>query len=260
MQHRPRKRFGQNFLEDFYVIESIIKAIHPKPSDNLLEIGPGLGALTRPLLKHASTLTAIEIDTDLHAHLDQLPEAKNTLKLICEDALTVDFGQFGNNIRVIGNLPYNISTPLLFHLLDHASHIKDMHFMLQKEVVNRLSAAPNSKAYGRLSVITQAQCTVESLFLVPPTAFNPAPKVDSAVVRLTPHTTQLSKTMLKTLENLLLQAFSTRRKTLGNTLKKLLTPDELIAHSIDPKRRPETLLVEEYIKIAKYLTKSCKMH
>jgi len=130
-----------------------------------------------------------------------------------------------------------------------------MHFMLQKEVVNRLSAAPGTKAYGRLSVMTQAQCTVESLFLVPPTAFNPAPKVDSAVVRLTPLSTQLSKKHLETLESLVVQAFSTRRKTLGNTLKKVLTTDELLEQNIDPKRRPETLLVEEYIKIAKYLTK-----
>ena len=255
MQHRPRKRFGQNFLEDFHVIQNILEAIHPTPSDNLLEIGPGLGALTRPLLKHAKTLTAIEIDTDLHAYLDALPENKNTLKLICADALTVDLKPFGKQLRVIGNLPYNISTPLLFHLLEYTDQIKDMHFMLQKEVVNRLSASPGTKAYGRLSVMTQAQCAVESLFLVPPTAFNPAPKVDSAVVRLTPLKTQLSKTHLKTLENLVTQAFSTRRKTLGNTLKTVLTADELIQQNIDPKRRPETLWVEEYVKIAEYLTK-----
>ncbi|MCH9755913.1 MAG: 16S rRNA (adenine(1518)-N(6)/adenine(1519)-N(6))-dimethyltransferase RsmA [Gammaproteobacteria bacterium] len=256
MQHRPRKRFGQNFLEDFHVIQNIIKAIHPKPDDNLLEIGPGLGALTRPLLTHVNTLTAIEIDTDLHAHLATLSESTHTLNLICEDALTVDFKQFGKNIRVVGNLPYNISTPLLFHLLDYAPSIQDMHFMLQKEVVNRLSASPGTKAYGRLSVMTQAQCTVESLFLVPPTAFNPAPKVDSAIVRLTPLTIQLPKALLNTLESLVLQAFSMRRKTLSNTLKNLLTQKQLIQHDIDPKRRPETLSVEEYIKLAKYLTKA----
>ncbi|MDF1645757.1 MAG: 16S rRNA (adenine(1518)-N(6)/adenine(1519)-N(6))-dimethyltransferase RsmA [Legionellaceae bacterium] len=254
MQHRARKRFGQNFLEDFHIIEQIIAVIAPKPDDNLLEIGPGLGALTHPLLKHVNTLTAIEIDTDLHAHLETLPNTQNKLHLICQDALTVDLTLFGKNIRVIGNLPYNISTPLLFHLLDHTAYIQDMHFMLQKEVVNRLSASPGTKAYGRLSVMTQAQCAVESLFLVPPTAFNPAPKVDSAVVRLTPHTTQLSKTHLTSLENLLTQAFSTRRKTLGNTLKPILTPEQLLSLGIDPKHRPETLPVKTYIKIAKHLS------
>jgi 16S rRNA (adenine1518-N6/adenine1519-N6)-dimethyltransferase len=252
MQHKPRKRFGQNFLEDPHVIQSIVAAIAPLPDDNLLEIGPGLGALTRPLLKHVNTLTAIEIDRNLHAHLQAL--SKTALQLVAADALTVDLKPFGDKLRVVGNLPYNISTPLLFHLLQHASQIKDMHFMLQKEVVNRLSASPSTKAYGRLSVITQAQCTVEALFLVPPTAFNPVPKVDSAVVRLTPHQTKLSETHLQSLEALLLQAFSTRRKTLGNTLKPIFTPTELIAFGIDPKRRPETLSVEEYIKLAKYFS------
>ncbi len=251
MQHKPRKRFGQNFLEDAYVIQNIIAAINPRPEDNLLEIGPGLGALTRPLLKQLNALTAIEIDTDLHAALNALSEQK--LQLISADALTVDFGTFGTQLRVVGNLPYNISTPLLFHLLEHTSNIKDMHFMLQKEVVNRLSAEPGTKAYGRLSVMTQAQCVVESLFSVPPGAFNPAPKVDSAIVRLTPHATQRSRAHLKTLEGLVMQAFATRRKTLGNTLKTLLTSEQLTALGIDPKRRPETLSVTEYLHLAKNL-------
>jgi 16S rRNA (adenine1518-N6/adenine1519-N6)-dimethyltransferase len=252
MQHRPRKRFGQNFLHDSHIIQAIINAISPRPEDNLLEIGPGLGALTRPLLPHVNTLTAIEIDTDLHAHLQHL---SSKLNLISADALTIDFNQFGTHLRVIGNLPYNISTPLLFHLLHHAPMIQDMHFMLQKEVVQRLSATPGTKAYGRLSVITQAQCTVESLFLVPPGAFNPPPKVDSAIVRLTPHATQETKTHLESLEKLLLQAFSTRRKTLKNTLKGLLTPEELIALEVNPTHRPETLSVKKYLEIAKYLTR-----
>lgn len=259
MQHRARKRFGQNFLEDFHVIDSILKAIHPHPSDKIIEIGPGLGALTRPLLKYVSQLTAVEIDTDLHAHLAQLPENQGKLTLICQDVLTVDFSPFGDRLRIVGNLPYNISTPLLFHLLQYAKHIQDMHFMLQKEVVNRLSASPGSKAYGRLSVMTQAQCQVESLFLVPPSAFNPAPQVDSAVVRLTPHPTQHSSTLLQALEQLLIQAFSARRKTLANTLKSLLTQEEMIALEVDPKARAETISVDTYLKVAKYLTKSCKM-
>ena len=255
MQHRPRKRFGQNFLEDTYVIQNILEAINPQADDNLLEIGPGLGALTQPLLKQVKTLTAIEIDIDLHAHLNQLSHPEHTLNLVRADALTVDLMPFGDKLRVIGNLPYNISTPLLFHLLDYAPQIKDMHFMLQKEVVNRLSASPGTKAYGRLSVITQAQCAVEMLFLVPPEAFNPAPKVDSAVVRLTPHATQPAKALLTSLENVLAQAFSTRRKTLANTLKPLLTAEQLTALHIDAKRRPETLSVTEYKKIAEYLIK-----
>ncbi len=254
MQHRARKRFGQNFLEDFHVIQHIIEAIAPKPADNLIEIGPGLGALTRPLLKQLNTLTAIEIDTDLHAHLRALPGAKGTLNLVCNDALKVNFGEFGNTLRVVGNLPYNISTPLLFHLFKEASHIQDMHFMLQKEVVERLSAAPNTKAYGRLSIMTQAICNVESLFFVPPEAFNPAPKVESAVVRLTPHAKQLSQVYLASLERLLIQAFSMRRKTLSNTLKPLLNPEAFTMLEIDSKARPETLSVKKYIEIAKYIT------
>jgi 16S rRNA (adenine1518-N6/adenine1519-N6)-dimethyltransferase len=251
MKHRPRKRFGQNFLEDSHVIQNIITAICPQPDDNLLEIGPGLGALTRPLLTQVKKITAIEIDTDLHAHLKTLAPLK--LTLIAADALTVDLKPLGTQLRVIGNLPYNISTPLLFHLLQYAPQIKDMHFMLQKEVVNRLSASPGTKAYGRLSVITQAQCAVESLFLVPPTAFNPAPKVDSAIVRLTPHPTQHTKSLLASLEAVLLQAFSTRRKTLSNTLKPLCTSAQLSALGINPQHRPETLSVDTYIKLARYL-------
>ncbi len=260
MQHRARKRFGQNFLEDFHVINSILKTIHPKPSDKIIEIGPGLGALTRPLLKYVDQLTAIEIDKDLHAYLNGLPESQDKLTLICQDVLTVDFAQFGDKLRVVGNLPYNISTPLLFHLLQYANHIKDMHFMLQKEVVSRLAASPGTKAYGRLSVMTQAQCQVDSLFLVPPNAFNPAPKVDSAIVRLTPHEIKHPKTLLQTLEELLTQAFSARRKTLANTLRPLLTQEELQTLGVDPKGRAETISVEFYLKIAKYITKSCKMN
>jgi len=251
--HRPRKRFGQNFLEDMRVIGHILDAIHPSPTDNMLEIGPGLGALTRPLLKHLNKLTAIEIDTDLQAYLGKMPEGKNKLTIISADALTVDLTPLGQKLRIIGNLPYNISTPLLFHLLEHASQIEDMHFMLQEEVVKRLAAPPNCKAYGRLSVMVQALCQVEALFSVPPTAFNPPPKVQSAIVRITPHTHQPDPELITILKPLVLQAFSTRRKTLGNTLKPLMSANQLTELGIDPMRRPETLSVQEYLGLAKAL-------
>jgi len=248
--HRPRKRFGQNFLEDSSIISHILDAIHPSSTDNVLEIGPGLGALTRPLLKHLNTLTAIEIDTDLQDYLAKMPEGKNKLTIISADALTVDLAPFGQKLRVIGNLPYNISTPLLFHLLEHAAQIEDMHFMLQEEVVKRLAAPPNCKAYGRLTVMVQALCHVEALFSVPPTAFNPPPKVQSAIVRITPHAVQPEPKLIEILKPLLLQAFSTRRKTLGNTLKPLMSASKLTELGIDPVRRPETLSVQEYLMLA----------
>ncbi len=251
MQHRHKKRFGQNFLEDSSIIQQIIQAISPQPTDNLIEIGPGLGALTHPLLDALNQLKVIEIDKDLHPHLNALAKTC-ALQCIAADVLTVDFEQFGAEQRLVGNLPYNISTPLLFHLLEHVSLIKDMHFMLQKEVVSRLCATPNTKAYGRLSVMTQAQCTTQALFLVPPSAFNPPPKVDSAIIRLTPHYTPLSKTLLASLERVTKQAFSMRRKTLKNTLAPLCDEKTLIALDIDPKQRPETLSVEIYLKLAKY--------
>ncbi|MDF1828380.1 MAG: 16S rRNA (adenine(1518)-N(6)/adenine(1519)-N(6))-dimethyltransferase RsmA [Legionellaceae bacterium] len=251
--HRPRKRFGQNFLEDMSIIGHILDAIHPSPHDNMLEIGPGLGALTRPLLKHLNTLTAIEIDTDLQAYLASMPEGKNKLTIISADALTVDLAPLGQKLRVIGNLPYNISTPLLFHLLEHAAQIEDMHFMLQEEVVKRLAAPPNCKAYGRLSVMVQALCHVEALFTVPPTAFNPPPKVQSAIVRITPHVNQPEPDLIEILKPLLHQAFSTRRKTLGNTLKPIMSASKLTELGINPMRRPETLSVQEYLGLAKAL-------
>jgi 16S rRNA (adenine1518-N6/adenine1519-N6)-dimethyltransferase len=254
MNHRPRKRFGQNFLEDSSIINHIVDAIHPNLTDNMLEIGPGLGALTRPLLKRLDKLNAIEIDTDLQAHLANMPEGNNKLNVIKADALTVDLAPLGNKLRVIGNLPYNISTPLLFHLLEHASQIEDMHFMLQEEVVKRLAAAPSCKAYGRLTVMVQALCRVEALFSVPPTAFNPPPKVQSAIVRLAPHAVQPEPELIEALKPLLHQAFSTRRKTLANNLKPMISASKLEELGLDPVRRPETLSVEEYLKLAKFLT------
>lgn len=254
MKHRPRKRFGQNFLQSQPVIASILAAIHPQPNDKIVEIGPGLGALTKPLLRQLDALIAIEIDTDLHAFLAELPQASQRLQLIAADALTVDFTQWGNGLRVVGNLPYNISTPLILHLLRDAAAIKDMHFMLQKEVVARIAAEPGCKAYGRLSIITQYFCEVSYLFDVPPEAFHPQPKVDSAIVRLIPHqVSPYPAVSVDTLERLVAMAFGMRRKTLANNLKPLLSAEQLSALQIDPVSRPEQLSVNDYVCIANYL-------
>lgn len=255
MAHRPRKRFGQNFLQNHHVIESILHAFHPQKTDNVVEIGPGLGALTKPLLNVLDSLTAIEIDRDLQAYLAEMPQASAKLRLIGADALTIDYSQLGEHLRIIGNLPYNISTPLLLHLLHFAPHIDDMYFMLQKEVVDRLAAQPGCKNYGRLSVIVQYQCEVEHLLAVPPTAFHPEPKVDSAVVRLMPHqTSPYHPVPIAELERLVACAFSMRRKTLANNLKPLLTASDLISLDIDPGRRPEQISITDYVQIAKFLT------
>lgn len=252
--HRPRKRFGQNFLQSHQVIDAILREFHPQPTDNVVEIGPGLGALTKPLLRALNHLLAIEIDRDLHQSLSEMPSTKGQLELICADALTIDYGQFGKNLRVIGNLPYNISTPLLIHLLHYLPHIQDMTFMLQKEVVDRLCAQPGNKTYGRLSVIVQYFCEAESLFNVPKEAFYPQPKVESAIVRLTPYSVSPYPTIdFLTLERLLHCAFSMRRKTLANNLKPLLSATDLITLGIDPTQRPEQISVTDYAQIAKYI-------
>lgn len=254
MAHRPRKRFGQNFLQDRLIIDAIIQALHPQRTDNVLEIGPGLGALTQPLLRKLDKLTAIEIDTDLQAHLATLPEAAIHLTVVNADALTIDYSEFGHQLRVIGNLPYNISTPLLLRLLHYTPFIADMHFMLQKEVVLRLVASPGSKAYGRLSVMLQYYCEVEHLFDVPPTAFHPQPKVDSAIVRLTPHTTPLYPAVeFASLEKLVACAFSMRRKTLANNLKPIMSAANLTELGIDPTLRPEQISVADYVKLTKFV-------
>ena len=250
MTHRPRKRFGQNFLHDQSIINSILRCFNPNSSDNVLEIGPGLGALTKPLLNIIDTVTAIEIDTDLLAHLRTLPASHGKLQLINADALTVDYGQFGEKLRIIGNLPYNISTPLLIKLLQITSVIQDMHFMLQKEVVQRLAAPPGSKTYGRLSVMAQYYCDVTELLHVPPTAFDPEPKVDSAIVRLTPfESPKYPLVAFANLEAIVAKAFSMRRKTLANNLKPILSAAELAALDIDPQLRAEQIPVMDYVKI-----------
>ncbi|RUQ85050.1 MULTISPECIES: 16S rRNA (adenine(1518)-N(6)/adenine(1519)-N(6))-dimethyltransferase RsmA [Legionella] len=251
MGHRPRKRFGQNFLQNQHVIAAILQNFHAQQEDKVLEIGPGLGALTKPLLKILNHLIAIEIDADLQAMWASSPIAAEKLQLIAEDALTVDYSQFGRNLRIIGNLPYNISTPLLIRLLQFIPCIEDMHFMLQKEVVERLAASPHCKDYGRLSVIVQYYCEVEHLFDVPADAFYPQPKVESAVVRLLPYKIspypQVSFTVL---ERLLAQAFGMRRKTLANNLKPICSAATLSHYGIDPSLRPEQIPVADYARLA----------
>lgn len=250
MNHRPRKRFGQNFLENQAIIDRILTSLRLKSDDKVVEIGPGLGALTQPLLRRLDKMIAIEIDRDLQSFLSALPVAQNKLSLIDADALTVDFSQWGEGIRVIGNLPYNISTPLLLHLLQYAACIDDMHFMLQKEVVLRLAANPGSKAYGRLSVMIQYFCEVECLFEVPPEAFNPKPKVDSAIVRLIPHVESPYPVVdVRHLEEVVAQAFGMRRKTLANNLKPMINAEGLIALGLDPATRPEQISVMDYVRL-----------
>lgn len=254
VSHRPRKRFGQNFLQDKHIINNILNVLHLQKDDKVIEIGPGLGALTQPLLKYIEKLTAIEIDTDLQEHLRSLPGAGSKLHLIAADALTIDYSQWGPHLRVVGNLPYNISTPLLFHLLGYASFIEDMHFMLQKEVVARLAAQPGTKVYGRLTVMVQYHCKVESLFDVPPEAFHPVPKVDSAIVRLIPYQVSPYPVVdINALGQLVAKAFAMRRKTLANNLKPLLSAAQLRGLDIDPLARPEQIAVMDYVRIAKLI-------
>lgn len=254
MKHRARKRFGQNFLQDKGIIDAILCSIHPKAQDNLLEIGPGLGALTHPLLRISDKLTIVEIDRDLQAYWLQVSEASKKLQLIASDALEVDYSQFGNNLRIIGNLPYNISTPLMLHLLQFGALIEDMHFMLQKEVVNRLVASPGTKAYGRLTVMIQYHCETESLFDVPPEAFQPAPKVESAFIRLTPYkTSPFEKVSVDQLEQLVASAFAMRRKTLANNLKGIISAERLVNLGINPTDRPEQITIPEYIRITQWV-------
>lgn len=255
MKHNPRKRFGQNFLQNQHVITDILQAINPQPADNILEIGPGLGAITQPLLRRVEHMTAVEIDRDLHQYLSALPIAQGKLDLISADALTIDYSQFGSNLRIVGNLPYNISTPLLIHLLRYAASIKDMYFMLQKEVVDRMAAGPGSKAYGRLSVMLQYHCEVDHLFDVPPEAFDPQPKVDSAIVRLIPYRDSPYEAVdLEQLQRIVASSFAMRRKTLTNNLKGIVSVTQLTDLGIDGSKRPEQISVKEYVQLAKFVS------
>lgn len=252
-RHQPRKRFGQNFLHDPAVIDRIIRSIAPRPGDHVVEIGPGLGALTRPLLSALGRLDVVEIDRDIIPYLQQACAGYGELHIHNQDVLNFDFTSIAKQqtIRLVGNLPYNISTPLIFHLLNQLPVIRDMHFMVQKEVAERLAAAPATEHYGRLGIMVQWRCSVELLFSVGPGAFKPAPKVESAVIRLTPHGEPPVKIAdERRFADLVSRAFSQRRKTLRNALKGLLTADVIEGLGIDPARRPETLSLSDYAALS----------
>ena len=254
MNHRPRKRFGQNFLHDPGIIQRIVNAIAPEPGDNLVEIGPGQGAITTELLPRVERMHAIELDRDLIGPLAQRCASLGELHIHNTDALKFDFSTLAEPdrpLRVVGNLPYNISTPLLFHLLDQSAHILDMHFMLQKEVVDRMAAGPGSKTYGRLSVMLQARAVVTPLFRIGPGAFNPPPKVDSAFVRLQPcDPPPYQIDDWATFARVVSQAFSQRRKTLRNSLRQILPAETLAAAGFDPGIRAEQLSVADFATLA----------
>ncbi|MCL7463038.1 16S rRNA (adenine(1518)-N(6)/adenine(1519)-N(6))-dimethyltransferase RsmA [Pseudomonas sp. NW5] len=256
-QHRARKRFGQNFLHDAGVIHRILRAIHARPGQRLLEIGPGQGALTEGLLGSGAQLDVIELDQDLIPLLKLRFGLEPRFTLHQGDAMKFDFATLvspGEKLRVVGNLPYNISTPLIFHLLAHASIIEDMHFMLQKEVVERLAATPGGGDWGRLSIMVQYFCRVEHLFNVGPGAFNPPPKVDSAIVRLVPHA-ELPHPARdhRLLERVVREAFNQRRKTLRNTLRQLLSAEQIEAAGVDGSLRPEQLDLAAFVRLADQL-------
>lgn len=249
--HRPRKRFGQNFLVDHTVIDRIMAAIAPRPDERIVEIGPGREALTAPLLQAQAALTVVEIDRDLARALRQRHPA---LAVVEGDALEVDFAGLGDGApyRIVGNLPYNISTPLLFHLLDQDPPPRDMHFMLQKEVVERMTATPGGRDYGRLSLACHNRAEVSFLFGVPPGAFEPRPRVDSAVVRVVPRPRPLVPPDLQgAFDDLVRLAFSQRRKTLRNSLKGRLEPETISAAGVDPGTRPERVDLEGFLALAR---------
>jgi len=254
---RPKKSFGQHFLHERRYIDRIVSVIAPRAEDFLVEIGPGEGALTFPLLAAAGKLTAIELDTDLIPNLQAKAASIGELSIVHADVLKVDFTAMAQRagvarLRIAGNLPYYISSPILFHCVDHAAAIADMHFMLQKEVVDRMAAEPGSKVYGRLSVMLQLACRVEPLFDVPPGAFRPPPKVDSSVVRLAPlpadarHDADPAR-----LHAVVKAAFAQRRKTLGNALRQLMDADAIRSAGIDPKARAEVLAPMDFVALAK---------
>jgi 16S rRNA (adenine1518-N6/adenine1519-N6)-dimethyltransferase len=255
-RHQPRKRFGQNFLVDPHYVARIVDAIAPAPGDNLVEIGPGQAALTGPLIVRAGHLTAIEIDRDLAARLAAtFPPDRLTLHVA--DALAFDFSALGADLRIVGNLPYNVSSPLLFHLARFEASLADLHVMLQKEVVARMAAAPATADYGRLTVMLQAKFAVTRLFVVPPGAFRPAPAVDSAVVRLAPLGAKKPAIADEALfARVVAAAFGHRRKTLRNALAGVCDAATLAAAGIDPGSRGETLAVADFVRLANRLTRS----
>lgn len=254
-QHIARKRFGQNFLHDTYVLENITAAIAPQPDDAMVEIGPGLGAMTAQLIKGLKRMHVVELDRDLVARLQKsFDPAKLTIH--AGDALKFDFAAIpvppGQKLRVVGNLPYNISSPLLFHLAEIAPLVQDQHFMLQKEVVERMVAEPGCKAFGRLSVMLQWRYDMALLFVVPPTAFDPPPKVESAIVRMIPKAERLACDQA-TLEAVVMKAFSQRRKVIRNCLAGMFTEAQIIEAGVDPTLRPEAIGLEQYVALANLL-------
>lgn len=248
-----KKSLGQHFLHDRGVVDKLVMAIDPRPGDRIVEIGPGQGALTFPLLDRHGALTAIEFDRDLLEPLTAAAKSHGELTLINSDVMNVDFTALaaGTPFRLVGNLPYNLSSPILFHALDHAAVVRDMHFMLQKEVVDRMAAGPGSKVYGRLSVMLQAYCTVTALFKVAPGAFRPPPKVDSAVVRLVPHPPgQVGIDDPRRFADIVRAAFGQRRKTLRNALSSVCSADDIVRAGVDPQSRAEQLAVADFIALA----------
>jgi len=255
--HKPRKRFGQNFLHDPRVIQAILSAINTKQDDHIIEIGPGLGALTAGLVTDCGQMDVVEIDNDLIPYLENNFGSHAHFKIHQCDALKFDFASMGdadNPIRIVGNLPYNISTPLIFHLLTQNHVIQDMHFMLQKEVVDRLCAGAGDSAYGRLGIMVQYHCETERVLSVGPGAFNPPPKVDSAVVRLTPHKQKpVTTENVGLLGKIVTAAFSQRRKTIRNGLKKLADSTLLEEAGINPGERAENIALKEFANLADLL-------
>jgi len=248
--HQAKKRFGQHFLHERGVIDKILAAIDPRPGERIVEIGPGLGALTVPLLERCGRLEVVELDRDVIPALTAAAAGKGELVVHHADALEFEFSALGRDLRVVGNLPYNVSTPLLFHLLAQRHAIRDMHFMLQREVVERMAAAPGSDAYGRLTVMLAAYTKVEKLFRVGPGAFRPPPKVDSAVVRLVPHASPpFPLHDPQRFAALVSAAFTKRRKTLRNAVKGLVDEATMLAAGVDPQARPETLSAADFARM-----------
>ena len=253
-EHKARKRFGQNFLQDTRIINDIVEAVRPQPDDVVIEIGPGLAAITEPLARNLKQLHVVEIDRDLIARLKK-QHPRERLTIHEGDALAFDFAALGERLRLVGNLPYNISTPLLFHLASYAEQVYDMHFMLQKEVVERLVAEPGTSDYGRLSVMLQYRFYMDWLLDVPPECFEPAPKVYSAVVRLIPRpASELLALDAEKFASVVAAAFAQRRKMLRNNLKGILDDVGFSALGIAPTSRAEDLAVDTYVAIANYLS------
>ena len=262
IQHRAKKRFGQNFLTDPGIIHRIVQSISPKPGQRLIEIGPGLGAITCPVLNMVGEMDVIELDRDiipklqLNCGLDAVQN--NKLRIHNVDVLNFDFSElnYDEPLRIIGNLPYNISTPIIFHLVEHSQLIQDMYFMLQKEVVLRLAAKPDTSNYSRLSVMAQYYFQVDALFLVPPESFDPIPKVESGIVRLVPHKEKpINVDDDKAFGKLITQAFSQRRKTLRNVLKGICSAEQLESIDIDPSIRAQSLTLAQFADIYNVIDK-----